>query len=212
MSQTLANISHQLKTPLTSMMLMADLLENAPPAKQGEFIDNIKIGLTRMEWLVSALLKMAKLDTGIVVFTKENVPAEELVAQAIMPLEPLANAKKQRVDINVDATLFCDRLWTVEALSNIIKNAIEHTPEGGIIYVQTGRNPICTWVQVQDGGPGIPKNKLPQLFKRFESSQNEKGHGIGLALAQAIMRGQGGDISVDPGGGDKGAVFVLKWY
>ena len=212
MRQTLANISHQLKTPLTSMMLMADLLEDAPPAKQGEFIANIKTGLNRMEWLVAALLKMAKLEAGTVAFTKENIPAQTLVTQALAPLQPLIEGKKQRVDTLLDATFFADRPWTVEALSNILKNAIEHTPEGGIIYVNTGHNPICSWVQVQDSGSGIPKEKLPQLFKPFESSQNEKGHGIGLALAQAIMRGQGGDVQVDIGGNGRGATFALKWY
>ena len=109
MSDTLANISHQLKTPLTSMMIMADLLEGAPPEKQAEFISNIKTGLTRMEWLASALLKMARLDAGVIEFTKAGVWASELVTLAVEPLQILLDTKNQHAEISCDTELFCDK-------------------------------------------------------------------------------------------------------
>ncbi|MCL2019738.1 MAG: HAMP domain-containing histidine kinase [Oscillospiraceae bacterium] len=218
MSDTLANISHQLKTPLTSMMLMADLLDNSLSEKQDkqiEFISNIKTGLTRMEWLVSALLKMAKLDAGAIEFSMKNIQTNELLNLALEPLQILLDVKNQSVEILSEtdvSELFCDKKWTSEALSNVIKNASEYSPEGGIISIKFGINPIFRWISVTDSGTGIAKNEIANLFKRFEGSRSEKGYGIGLPLALAIMRGQNGDIEVDAGGGSRGATFTLKFY
>ena len=212
MAETLANISHQLKTPLTSMMVMADLLENAPADKQTEFIANIKTSLARMEWLVSSLLKMAKLDAGAVEFSLMSVQADEVVSLAIEPLRILLEIRKQIVDVSCNTEIFCDRKWTAEALSNVIKNASESSPDGGVISVESGMNPICRWICVTDGGEGIARNKISSLFKRFEGSRSDRGYGIGLPLALAIMQGQNGDIEVDGGGNGKGATFALKFY
>ena len=216
MAETLANISHQLKTPLTSVTVMADLLENALAAdatdKQTEFITNIKIGLTRMEWLVSALMKMAKLDAGAIKFSMMNIQADELAGLALEPLRILLDLKNQSVKISCDTGLFCDKKWTAEALSNIIKNASEYSPDGGEIRVESGMNPICKWISVTDGGKGIANNEIANLFKRFEGSRSDKGYGIGLPLALAIMQGQNGDIEVDGGGNGNGAAFTLKFF
>ena len=212
MAETLANISHQIKTPLTSVMIMADLLENAPPDKQAEFITNIKAGLTRMEWLSSALLKMAKLDAGAVEFSRETIQADALINLALEPLQILLDVKNQKVEILCAAELFCDKRWTAEALTNIIKNASEYSPEGGRIIIEAGMNPVCGWVSVTDSGAGIANDKIAGLFKRFGGSRSEKGYGIGLPLALAIMRGQNGDIEVDGGGNGKGAALTLKFY
>ena len=102
--------------------------------------------------------------------------------------------------------------WTGEALTNIIKNASEVSPEGSIIHIEAGTNPICKWISVTDSGAGIEKSKIFNLFKRFEGSGHDKGHGVGLPLALAIMRGQNGDIEADGGGNGKGATFTLKFY
>ena len=218
MKDTLTNISHQIKTPLTSMMIMADLLENAPPDKQTEFLANIRTGLIRLEWLASALLKMAKLDAGAVEFHREPVSSGVLVDLALEPLQILLDIKGQCVDFVGDdgaggeIELFCDKRWTAEALTNVIKNASEYSPEGGVIRIESGMNPICTWVSVIDNGTGIPGNKIARLFKRFEGSRSDKGYGIGIPLALAIMRGQNGDIEVDGGGNSVGATFTLKFY
>ena len=209
MKNTIANISHQLKTPITPMMIMADLLENAPPDKQAEFLSNVKTGLVRMEWLISTLLKMAKLDAGVVDFAKDSIAANALAEAALQPLQILLELKNQTIEIIGETDIVCDKHWTGEALTNLIKNAMEHSPEGGRIVIESGENPICKWISVTDSGDGIVKTKISSLFRRFEGSEN--GYGIGLPLALAIMQGQGGDIEVD-GGSGVGAVFTLKFY
>jgi len=180
MKDTLANISHQIRTPLTSMMIMTDLLDGAPPDKQAEFISNIRAGLFRLEWLSSALLKMAKLDSGAVEFTGEPVSSGILASLALEPLQVLLDIKNQNVEFFGEADLFCDKRWTSEALSNVIKNASEHSPDGSKIRIESGSNPICIWISVKDSGEGIPDNKIASLFKRFEGSRSDKGYGIGL--------------------------------
>ena len=212
MMDMLTNVSHQLKTPLTSMMIMADLLDNAPPDKQAEFISNIKIGLTRMEWLVSALLKMAKLDAGAIEFSTDSIQSNELINLAVEPLQILLEIKSQTIEIFGEAEFFCDKRWTGEALTNILKNASEYSPIGSKICISSGENPICAWVSVTDSGNGIPNNKITGLFRRFEGSRGDKGYGIGLPLALAIMQSQNGDIEVDGRGNGSGATFTLKLY
>jgi signal transduction histidine kinase len=212
MTDTLVNISHQIKTPLTSMMIMADLLENAPAEKAAEFLSNIKAGLVRMEWLASALLKIAKLDAGVVEFGTDSIQSAELINIALEPLQILLELKNQHIEFAGDELLFCDKRWTSEALSNIIKNASEMSPANSTIRIETGANPICVWISVADSGAGIETRRLFSLFKRFEGSGHDKGYGIGLPLALAIMRGQNGDIEVDGGGNGKGATFTLKFF
>jgi signal transduction histidine kinase len=212
LKDTLADISHQLKTPLTSMFLMTDLLETAPLDKQPEFIGNLRTGLARMEWLVSALLNMAKLDAGVVEFTRERTEASKLIDIALEPLRILLDVKNQTVVTQGEAEVLCDRRWTAEALSNILKNASEHSPDGGEIAVESGENPICSWIAVADSGKGLSPSETAKLFRRFEGSRDEKGYGVGLPLALAIMRSQNGDIQVDSGLQGRGAVFTLKFY
>jgi len=208
MADMLVNISHQIKTPLTSMMIMADLMENAPPDKQAEFLSNMKAGLMRMEWFASSLLKIAKLDAGAVKFDADTIQSDELIKLALEPLQILFDIKNQRVDISHNIKLICDKHWTSEALSNLIKNASEVSPEGGVIRVESGSNPVCRWISVTDSGAGIEKSKIFSLFKRFEG----RGYGVGLPLALAIMRGQNGDIEVNSGGNGHGATFTLKFF
>lgn len=212
MAESLENISHQLKTPLTSMMIMADLLENSPADKQGEFIANIKISLTRMDWLVAALLKMAKLDTGVVEFVMQPISCSQLIEIALDPLQILLDVKNQAVEIRNDIDIFCDKRWTAEALTNVLKNASEYSPINSKITVDCGVNPICSWVSVTDSGEGIPRGKMAGLFKRFEGSRSDKSYGVGLPLALAILRGQNGDIEVNGGENGSGATLTLQFF
>lgn len=212
LSDYLADISHQLKTPITSMMIMADLLENAPPEKRGEFVYNIKTSLSRMEWLVTALLKMARLDSGTVEFSPREVTAGELLKEAMQPLAVLLDVKNQTVTLRADTVLHCDRRWTAEALSNLLKNASEYSPENSCITVDSGANPLYRWISVSDCGSGIPKEKCSGLFRRFEHSQSENGFGIGLPLALSIVRGQNGDIEIDGGEKRTGSTFTVKLF
>lgn len=208
----MADISHQLKTPITSMLVMADLLENSPADKQTEFIESIKTSLTRMEWLVDVLLRMAKLDSGSVAFSSVEVSAGELLKTAQQPLEILFDIKNQSVQLAHDMALRCDRRWTSEALTNLLKNASEYSPEGSLILVDSGDNPIYRWISVTDCGKGVPREKRAALFTRFTYSQGEKGYGIGLPLALSIIRGQNGDIDLDNDGKEKGATFTIKFF
>ncbi|MBQ6806818.1 MAG: HAMP domain-containing histidine kinase [Lachnospiraceae bacterium] len=212
LSEYLADISHQLKTPITSAMLMANLLEDAEDDKRAEFTFNIKKELTHMEWLVTALLKMARLDSGVVDFNMVEISVAELMQTALEPLELLLDVKNQSVDIKNNVKLKCDRRWTVEALTNLLKNASECSKESSQICIDSGGNPIYSWISVTDGGDGIPKEKLSGLFRRFENSQSENGYGIGLPLALSIIRGQNGDIEVAPGGNGVGATFTIKFF
>ena len=222
LKDSLSDISHQLKTPLTSMLVMADLLETAPPDKQKELVRNLQTGLTRTQWLTDALLKMAKLDSGAVEFNIRKVSAKDVIARALEPLEILLEIKDQAVRIAGEATLTCDLRWTAEALSNMIKNASEHTPSGKPLFIACGENPICAWISVTDSGQGLKPDRIARLFRRFQSGA-PAGYGIGLPLAQTILRGQNGDIEVDGEGlpphvkaltGEPytGATFTLKLY
>lgn len=212
LAEYMSDISHQLKTPITSMMIMMDLLEDAEAKKQQEFIQNMKVSLSKMEWLIGALLKMAKLDAKAITFTSQKVNVSQLV-QAIMPsIEIMLDVNNQSVIIERDIEIYCDKRWTIEALTNIVKNAMEHSPKGGTITIDSGVNPMYEWISVTDSGKGLKKEQYAALFKRFENSTNENGFGIGMPLALSIMKGQNGEIDVELGGNGKGATFLLKFF
>ena len=160
----MADISHQLKTPITSMMIMADLMEGAEPEKQAEFLHNIRFSLNKMEWLTGALLKMAKLDANAVDFTKKDVKVSELL-QAVKPsVEILLDIRNQTLELKNDCMINCDKRWTVEALTNLIKNAIEYSPENGIIEIDSGKNPMYDWVAIKDSGKGMSREQYAAPF------------------------------------------------
>lgn len=212
LAEYMADISHQLKTPITSMKIMMDLLEDAEPEKQQEFMQNMKFALTKMEWLIGALLKMAKLDAKAITFAPQTVKVSELV-QGVMPsVEILLDINNQFVVLEQDVEICCDKRWTIEALTNIVKNAMEHSPKEGTIIIDSGVNSMYEWISVTDSGTGLRKEQYVALFKRFENSTNENGYGIGMPLALSIMKGQKGDIDVELGGNGKGATFLLKFF
>ncbi len=212
LSEYLADISHQLKTPITSMMIMADLLDEAPHDKQIEFAQNIRITLSRMEWLVTTLLKMAKLDSGVIEFRKENVSLRELVQEVSSLLAIMLEVKQQSIILLNDTEIFCDRHWMVEALLNLVKNASEQSPIGSSIYIDGGENPLYKYISIKDEGVGIGKEQYARLFKRFQNSTNEKGYGIGLPLAHSIIKSQNGDIDIEENEETEGTTFVIKFY
>lgn len=212
LSDYMADISHQLKTPITSMMIMADLLEEAEPEKKAEFIHNIQISLNKMEWLVGTLLKMAKLDAHAIDFTKKDICTSELL-QAVKPsVAILLDINNQTIELKNDCFINCDKRWTVEALTNITKNAIEFSAKNSAIMIDSGENPMYSWISVKDNGIGMDKTGYAAIFNRFENSTNENGFGIGMPLALSIMKGQGGDIDVDFGGNGEGMTFIMKFF
>ena len=212
LADSMADISHQLKTPITSMMIMADLLEEADPEKQEEFIHNIQVSLNKMEWLVGALLKMAKLDAHAIDFIKNDIHTSELLEAVKPSVAILLDIHNLTIELKQDCIIHCDKRWTTEALTNIIKNAIEYSPDGSVIEIDSGENPMYSWISVRDSGMGMDKTEYAALFKRFENSTNENGFGIGMPLALSILKGQGGDIDVDFGGMGEGTTFILKFF
>ncbi|AQS58232.1 sensor histidine kinase [Desulforamulus ferrireducens] len=217
LTEAIADISHQLKTPLTSMLVMADLLSDGRLAenKRTEFIRNIRVQLERIEWLVSSLLKLSKIDAGTAQFKREAVPVKKLIQKALEPVLIPMDIKEQTLTIKGEDTvsLLGDLNWTAEALLNIIKNCVEHTPEGGVISISFSENPLFTEIVIADNGPGIPREDLPYIFKRFYKGKNaaEDSVGIGLAMAHSIITKQAGDIEVKSKPG-RGTQFLIKFY
>jgi signal transduction histidine kinase len=217
LTNAISDISHQLKTPLTSMMVMADLLgdNRLDDEKRGEFTRNLQIQLERMDWLVSSLLKLSKIDAGTIVFRKEKVLVAPLVQTAVEPLLVPMDIKMQRLSIkgNEQAAFLGDLNWTAEALINIIKNCVEHTAEGGEISILFSENALFTEITISDNGKGIAKEDLPYIFKRFYKGNNasDDSVGIGLAMAYSIITSQQGDIEVESQPG-VGTTFHIKFY
>lgn len=216
LADSLADISHQLKTPLTSLFVLTDLLDDEQPAEvKAGFLERIRAQLQRVEWLVTSLLKLSKLDAGAVTLKKEEVSVEELIETALQPLQIPLEIKRQQLSIHGQpgARFKGDLAWTAEALLNIVKNCIEHTPERGSITISYSENPIYTEIIVSDNGPGVDAADLPYIFNRFYKGKNagDDSVGIGLAMSRAIIARQGGEINVASPGG-RGTTFTIRFY
>ncbi|NLJ40532.1 MAG: HAMP domain-containing histidine kinase [Clostridiales bacterium] len=212
-----SDISHQLKTPLTSMSVMTDLLKekDLPADKRKEFTQNIRIELERLQWLVSSLLKLSKIDAGAIEFKKEKVNIRALIKRAVSHLLIPMDIKGQTLRIEGDdgVNFIGDFNWSSEAITNIVKNCIEHTPNGGEIIIDFKDTPIYTLINISDNGIGIYKEDLPYVFERFYKGKNadRDSIGIGLAMSKTILQHQGGTIKVISEEG-KGTRFILKLY
>jgi signal transduction histidine kinase len=217
LTDAISDISHQLKTPLTSMMVMADLLSqtNLPAEKRTEFTRHIRVQLERIEWLISSLLKLSKLDAGTVAFKMEPICVKHLIQKALEPVVIPMDIKGLVVSIQGEdsVTFKGDLKWSAEALINILKNAVEHTEEGGRIDISFEENPLFTEIMIVDHGKGMDKEDLPHIFKRFYKGKNagEGSIGIGLAMAHSIVNSQQGDIVVKSERGS-GTQFRIKFY
>jgi len=217
LTNAISDISHQLKTPLTSMTVMADLLSEPelPPEKRTEFTRNIRIQLERIGWLVSSLLKFSKIDAGTVQFKKDPILVRTLFQKSLEPVLIPMDIKEQTVSIKGDdaVSFLGDLNWTAEAVINILKNCVEHTPEGGEISISFAENALYTELIIADNGKGIPKEELPYVFQRFYKGNNasEDSVGIGLALSHSIITSQNGDINIKSEKGI-GTQFHIKIY
>jgi signal transduction histidine kinase len=217
LSNLIADISHQIKTPLTSLGVLADLLAEDPPeADRSAFVERLRAQLGRIQWLVTALLKLARLDAGTAAFKSEPVDVRRLIERALEPLQIPLEIKRQRLVIHggEGVSFTGDLNWSAEALTNVVKNCIEHTPEGGRIEISYAANALYAEIVVSDDGEGIASQDLPNIFNRFYRHENagENNVGIGLALAKAILTAQGGDISVrsQPGVGTSFEIRVFR--
>lgn len=217
LTEAISDISHQLKTPLTSMTVMVDLLSDAnlPAEKRVEFTQNISTQLERIEWLVSSLLKLSKIDAGTVTFKRDKIKVKQLIEMALNPLSIPIELKDQTILIKGEEEVgfLGDLNWTVEALINLIKNCIEHTPQGGTIELSFAENVLFTEIMIKDNGKGIAKEDLPYLFNRFFKGKgaSEDSIGIGLAMAHSIITNQNGHLDVTSEQG-LGTTFRIKLY
>jgi signal transduction histidine kinase len=216
LSNLIADISHQIKTPLTSLGVLADLLAEDPPEEDRRaFVERLRAQLWRIQWLVAALLKLARLDAGTAAFKSEPVALRDLVRHALEPLQIPLEIKKQHLEVHGDdhASFTGDLNWSAEALTNVVKNCVEHTPEGGKIEITYAANALYAEIIVRDDGEGITSTDLPNIFNRFYLGANagENSVGIGLALAKAIFNAQGGDITVHSQRG-MGTSFEIRLF
>lgn len=204
----IADISHQLKTPLATLTIYQDLLSNPdiPEDKRQEIVKTMGDQLSRMEWLILSLLKLARLESGAIEFNATKQPLLPTLQMSVQNVAMLSNAKNQRVEVSCDPDIILthDRDWLAEALTNILKNATEYAPESSTIELAVECSAVTTMIHITDHGKGIVKEDLNKIFKRFyraKSDVNENSIGIGLSLSKGIVEGQGGDISVssEPG-------------
>lgn len=215
LADALANISHQLKTPLTSMMVMTELLEREQDeAKRKQFVETIDKQLEKMKWLITYLLKLSKLDAGTIVFHTDEIALEEVLEASIEPYLLTMDLRNIHVEKGkLEGTIQGDFNWTCEAVGNIVKNCMEHMEDGGHLYVETKDYSLYQSLILRDDGCGIEKDELPHIFKRFYNGKREKKDsvGIGLALSKAIVEKEEGKILVKSEVG-KGTEFEIRFY
>ena len=199
----LSDISHQLKTPLSSVILYNDIMVNKELTRDQEeaFLTNNQNQLEKMNWLIKNLFKLAKLDAKAIEIVREEQSLNETLKDSIDALESKANECKVNIIFKEKEKINFkhDRLWLQEAFINIIKNAIEHTLPRGTISVELMQNPLYTRILIEDTGEGISDMDLPNIFKRFykaKSSKKSDSIGIGLALSKSIIEAHNGIIEV----------------
>lgn len=201
LEETLSDISHQLKTPLTSMFVINTILEDEHSEEvKLDFLKKNRQQLEKVEWLVKSLLKMSQIDSGTIQFTKEKVSVQSLIDKSISDHLILIELKHIDLVLGNFEGLFvnCDLSWTSEAISNIIKNAIEHTPEYGKIEVMAKSGSFNTIISIKDSGEGIAEEDVENIFKRFyKKDKKSEGIGIGMNLSKTIMIRQNSDIKVE---------------
>ena len=212
LEETLEDISHQIKTPLTSMYMINDILTSEKNERiRKEFLIKNKNQIERIEWLVISLLKLSKLDSGTVKLKKEKIKVKDLVNKAIEPIKVSLDLKSIDLDLNLsNDTVLVDINWTKEALLNIIKNACEHTKDK--ITITSKNNPLYLEIRITDNGKGIAKKDLKHIFERFyKGSDNKDSIGIGLNMSKKIINLQQGIIEVETKE-NIGSTFIIKLY
>ncbi|MGL5313592.1 MAG: sensor histidine kinase [Peptostreptococcaceae bacterium] len=217
LNNAISDISHQLKTPMTSLILLNDLMYNDIEKEvRIDFLNRTKTQLNRMDWLIKSMLKLSKIEAKVIEFKKEEVNIKELVHRAIEPTKVLIEEKN--IDIIVsgenESNFVGDNNWCTEALVNIIKNCVEHTPKYGSLKISYKESTMYTEIIIEDSGEGIDEQDIKHIFKRFYRGKNsvkEDSVGIGLAMAKSIIESQNGDISVKSQK-NKGTEFIIIFH
>lgn len=220
LADNLADISHQLKTPLTAISVLSELLgRHAAGTKDAALIGKLESQTARMADLTAALLTLSRADAGVLPFEIREVPVSELIDCSVEAVQPLLEAKEQKLHVSEKQTeeetlvLSCDLGWTKEALSNLLKNASEHAPARTKLYIRAWENPVYTGIAVEDEGNGFSAKDLPHLFERFYRGEGSRpdSAGIGLSLAKALIGAQNGEIRAE-NRKEGGARFLIKFY
>lgn len=218
LKDSISNISHQLKTPLTSISILLDnIIENPDmdTATRNEFIKDIRREIININFLVQALLKLSKFDANAVEFINKEVNIKQMLESAVKNIMPLCDLKKVEIKLIGDDRdkLVCDEKWQIEAISNILKNSVEYSNAGDTIYVKFKENNLYTQIDIKDSGKGIDKEDLPHIFDRFYKGKNSSKNsiGIGLALSKTIIEKSGGNISAESKLGE-GTRFVIRYF
>ena len=215
LENSIADISHQLRTPLTSINLITERISDSTISeeKRRELVFELKMLLKRLEWLVEALLKISRIDSDTVEFRKDRIKVSEIVNKAYEPLSIPMELKDIvfRVEVG-EEDIIGDLIWNSEALGNILKNCMEHTPSGGTISINVNDTAVYTEIIIKDTGKGILKEDIPHIFERFYrgSDASENSFGIGLALARMIVKAQNGTIKAS--NYKEGACFTIRFY
>lgn len=234
LADALADVSHQIRTPLTAVGLMLPGIEAADdPQRRKRAVCELESLLDRVSWLVTTLLKIAKADAGAMPLTVRSVAAADVARRAVAPLATAMDLRDVALALDLDeaASFRGDARWTAEAVENIVKNCVEHTPPGGEVRVSVSEDALATTIAVSDTGPGIAPEDLPHVFERFYRGRADAeaapgaagsaggaagglcapgGFGIGLALAQALVSAQGGTLRAANGDAG-GARFTLSF-
>ncbi len=203
MQSLISDISHQVKTPAANLKMYMQILSrrDMDEEKRREFMELSLAQTEKLEFLMQALVKMSRLETGIISFKKEKISAAEIIGESLVQTVPATENKNITVQVNCPENIFafCDKKWTSEAVFNILDNAVKYTPENGSVTVSADINDFYAQIKIKDSGAGIPETEQAKIFGRFyrsEAVKNIDGLGIGLFLSRNIISGQGGFIIV----------------
>lgn len=213
LADSIADISHQIRTPLTAInLLLTEYSKSADEAERANLLSELNRQLARIDRLISALLKLARLDADSVTMETSEVPLKELIREALSPIDIQMELRDQEAVIEAEGTVICDRSWTAEALTNILKNCSEHMGAGRL-YITASETPLFSEIVIRDTGKGIDAYDLPHIFERFYKGKNSapSSVGIGLALSRAIIIKQNGTVKAE-NAREGGAVFTIRFY
>lgn len=225
LAQSVSDISHQLKTPLTSTQILLDNLNDNPDmeyATRKKFIYEALNQVNGMSWMIVTMLKLSRIDAGVVEFNNETISINKIIEEAVGNLEVIAEIKNVNIEKYIDnhnenklnkSDIYIngDYNWNREALQNIIKNAIEHSNDKGTVKINITDNDVYTAVYITNRGDKLSDQRQKQIFERYysEAKYEDNSMGIGLPLAKAVIEKQGGYISVESD--DEETVFIVKY-